>query len=191
MLIVFTVVIIISFVGFFNGGRFMDKGGGDSAGMLYGRSVPQLHLLRANKDMELAAGLQMNDLVKALCDIQIPGIPEEMIGMYLNQLPQKYAAEFKWNLLILRHEAERLGITTTSAERDEAIKQMPVFQNNGAFDSTRFNNFIGNALAPRGMTADGFEELVGDQLKLRKILALLAATTAPAPADVRAAYDEH
>ena len=76
LLIVFTVVIIISFVGFFNGGRFMDKGGGDSAGQMYGRSVPQLQLVRAGKAYELGRGLQMNDLVKALCDV--PGIPEEI-----------------------------------------------------------------------------------------------------------------
>ena len=187
LLIVFTIVIIISFVGFFNGGRLMDKGGADSAGMLYGRSVPQLQLLRAGHDYELVRGLQMNDMMKALCDV--PGIPEEMISMY--QLPPKYASDFTWNLLILRHEAERLGIASTQAERDEAIKQMPVFQNKGAFDSERFNNFVANALSSRGMTADGFEELVGDQLKLRKLLALLGATTEPAPAEVRSAYDQH
>ena len=41
------------------------------------------------------------------------------------------------------------------------------------------------------MTTDGFEQIVGDQLKLRKILALLAATTEPSPAEVRAAYDQY
>ena len=186
LLIVFTVFIIISFVGFFNG-RFMDKAGGDSAGMIYGRGVSQLELLRAGKDYELVRGLQMNDVMKALCDV--PGIPEEMISMY--QLPPKYTSEFTWTLLILRHEAGRLGIAATQAERDEAIKQMPVFQSSGAFDSERFNNFVANALPSRGMTADGFEELVGDQLKLRKLLALLGSTTEPPPAEVHAAYDQH
>ena len=189
MLIVFTVLLIISFVGYFNGTRTMDRAIGESAGMIYGRSVPQLQLLRTGHSYELASGLQMNDLVKSLCDI--PGIPEEMISMYLNQLPPKYASDFKWNLLILRHEAERLGLTTTQEERDEAIKQMPIFQNNGAFDSSRLKMFVANALPSRGMTEEGFEELVGDQLKLRKVLALLSATTEPSPADVRAAYDQY
>ena len=189
LLIVFTLLIIISFVGFFDQSGRLGNTATDSAGMIYGRSVPELRLLRAGHDYELAAGLQMNDLVKALCDI--PGIPEEMISMYLNQLPPKYADDFKWNLLILRHEAERLGIASTQQEREEAIKQMPIFQNAGAFDSGRLKMFIANALPSRGMTEEGFEELVGDQIKLRKLLALLGATTEPSPAEVRAAYDRH
>ncbi len=190
LLIALTVFIIISFVLFFNGGRFMEKGSGETAGQMYGRSVTQLQLIRANHDYELSRVLQMNDLVKALCDLPIP---EEMLGMY-RELPEKYTTDFRWNLLILRHEAERLGLTATPAERDEAVKQMPAFQNQesgGAFDSGRFNMFVANFLSPRGMSTDGFEELVADQIKLRKVLALLGATTAPAPAEVRAAYDEH
>ncbi len=187
LLIVFTVVIIISFVGFFNGGRFMDKGGGESAGQMYGRSVTQIQLLRAGRAYELSRIVQMNDLVKALCDLPVP---EEMLGMY-RELPPKYTADFNWNLLVLRHEAERLGITSTVAEREEAIQKMPVFQGTGGFDSERFKIFATNALSSRGMTEEGFEELVGDQIKLRKILALLAATTEPAPAEVRAAFDQY
>ena len=191
LLIVFTVLLIISFVGYFNGTRTMDRAGADSAGMIYGRGVSQLQLLRAGHDYELAGGLGMNDLVKALCDIQIPGLPEEMISMYLNQLPQKYSNDFKWNLLIFRHEAERLGLTATAEERDEAVKQMPVFQNNGAFDSGRLKMFAKNWLPAHGMSDEGFEELVGDQIKLRKMLALLSATTEPSPAEIRFAYDQH
>ena len=191
LLIVFTIALIISFVGYFNGTRTMGRGDGASAGQIYGRGVTQLELLRAGHDYELAGGLGMNDLVKALCDIQIPGLPEEMISMYLNQLPPKYSNDFKWNLLIFRQEAERLGITSTQEERDEAIKQMPVFQNNGAFDSSRLKMFASNWLPAHGMSDEGFEELVGDQIKLRKLLAILSATTEPSPAEVRFAYDQH
>ena len=188
LLIILTVFIIISFVVFFNGGRFLDKvGGTDSAGMIYGRNVTHLQFQRANHAYEISRIVQMNDLVKALCDVQ--GIPEEMIGMY--QLPQKFTDDFNWNLFILRHEAARLGITSTKEEHEEAIRQMPVFQPTGTFDLERYKIFKANALPSRGMTEDDFEELVGDQIKLRKILALLGATTEPPPAEVRAAYDQH
>ena len=121
LLIALTVFIIISFVLFFNGGRFMDKGGGgDNAGQMYGRSVTHLQLSRTSRAYELCRIVQMNDLVKALCDLPIP---EEMLGMY-RELPPKYTNDFNWNLLILRHEAERLGLAATPAERDEAVKQI-------------------------------------------------------------------
>ena len=45
-----------------------------------------------------------------------------------------------------------------------------------------------NALAPRGSTGADLQELIGDDLRLKRIKALLGATVAPADSQVREAF---
>ncbi len=176
LLIIFTIVIIISFVGFFNGG-FLDKtGGGGPAATIYGHPVTQVAMLREGRKFELARDLGMQELLMTLA-----GRAQSM---------DEATENFTWNGLVLRHEAEALGIGATDEEVLAAIQAMPVFQTNGAFDSAKYAMIFQNALQPRGFGKDQLEELVRDQLRLNKIKTLLGATTAPGPAEVRAAYDQ-
>jgi peptidyl-prolyl cis-trans isomerase D len=93
------------------------------------------------------------------------------------------------NTLVLRHEADALGITTTDDEIVTAIQQLPVFQTNGAYDSSKYNQFISNVLAPNGFSADQLEEIIRDRTRLEKLKGLIGATV-PAPAnEVRSTYE--
>ena len=51
-------------------------------------------------------------------------------------------------------------------------------------------SFVANVLTPRGFTTDQFEEIIADSLRLEKIKTLLGATNAPAPSEIRAAYEQ-
>ncbi|HEX8297483.1 MAG TPA: SurA N-terminal domain-containing protein [Chthoniobacteraceae bacterium] len=185
LMILVTILIIIAFAWLYNDTR-LGEVGSDRVGTIYGRTITQTHFSRIGRTFDLARGLQMNDLVKNLA-----GFPEEMPDMMIGMYPSsdEMIQEFVWNSMVLRHEADLLGITSTQAERDEAIKKMPVFQTNGVFDINKLKMFVANALAPRGLTEAVFEELVGDHLTFRKLRALLGSTHAPAPSEVRAMYE--
>ena len=87
--------------------------------------------------------------------------------------------------MVLKHEAKSLGVEPTEDEVFEATKALPLLQTNGVYDSAKFNNLVQNALDPRGLTPDDLSDLVSDSLRLKKIKALLGATVAPSPAEIR------
>ncbi|MEA3208169.1 MAG: peptidyl-prolyl cis-trans isomerase [Chthoniobacter sp.] len=186
LMIFITVIIIIAFTWLYSDTRFMDRMGADRMGRIYGRPISQAQFIRTGRNYELSRGLQMNEIIKALCALP-DEVPEFMISMY--QLPEEYAQQFVWNTMVLRHEAERLGIDATQRERDELIKKMPAFQTNGAFDPTKLSLFITGQLTPRGLSEDALENLASDQLKLKKIKQVLGSTFAPSASEVRAAYE--
>jgi len=175
LLIVFTVLIIISFVGFFNG-SFMDKTGGGGDATIYGRPVPQVIRLREGRKFELARHLGMQEMLTSLA-----GKAQSMDEAIEN---------FVWNSIVVRHESGQLGIGASDEEVLAAIQAMPVFQTNAAFDPLKYAQIFENALQPRGLGKDQLEELIRDDLRLKKMKALLGATVAPGPGEVRASYDE-
>jgi len=92
-------------------------------------------------------------------------------GMNSNQT----AVQFVLNLLVLRHEAARLGIRPGYAEIAEVVRTLPAFQGDSGFDMKKFTDFAQNALAPMGLAEEHIEQLVRDQLSLNQIKQLLAA----------------
>ena len=175
LLIVFTVLLIISFVGFFNG-KFLDKAGAGAAATIYGRPVSQVQKLREGRKFELARSLGMQEMLMTFA-----GRAQSMDEAIEN---------FVWNSMVVRHEAGALGINASDEEVLAAIQAMPVFQANGAFDPAKYALIFENALQPRGLGKDQLEELIRDDLRLKKLKSLLGATVAPGPGEVRAAYDE-
>jgi peptidyl-prolyl cis-trans isomerase D len=176
LLIVFTFLIIISFVFFFNGNFLNERGGpGGKVGSIYGRPVTHVDIQREGRLFDLAEKLNLQDLAILL----IPA-----------QSQDEAMENFIWNSFVIRHEAEALGISVSKPEVEAAIRDLPAFQTNGAFDSTRYAAFVQNAMGPRGMGHDQFEGLIGDMLTVRKITALLAATTAPSESRLRMAYNQ-
>ena len=82
--------------------------------------------------------------------------------------------EFTWNQLILRHEAERLGIEPTVKQIAEVVKGFrPFLGANGAFDPSKYNEFVQNALPTMGFSDAQIEELAADQLSLQRLKGLL------------------
>ena len=175
LMIAITVIVIIGFTFFYSNTGRLDRMGSDRVGTVYGRGISQAQYLRGGRKFELCTDLGLQELWQTL--IQPARSMEEA------------RQNFIFNSLVIESEAERLGIATTDQEIEEAIKAMPPFQNAGQFDPERYGKIVDNFLTPRGFGPEQIEELVRDDLRLQKIKALLAVSTAPAPDEVREAYE--
>ena len=176
LMILVTFVVIIAFTWLYNNTSF-ERVGADRVGSVYGRMVSQADYLRVARKFEIC---QMLGLYEFLGNLASVG----------NQRSRNDAEDnFIWNNMVLRHEADALGIQPTEQEIIEAVQKIPALQTNGQFDSSKYNLFVANALNPRGFTTDQFEEIIGDSLRFEKIKTLLGATNAAAPSEIRAAFE--
>jgi hypothetical protein len=92
-------------------------------------------------------------------------------GMNQNQA----GVQFIVSLLVLRHEADRLGLRPSASEIADVVRKLPAFQGDSGFDINKFNNLVQNGLAPLGLSEEHIEQLVRDQISLNEIQDLLAA----------------
>jgi hypothetical protein len=134
----------------------------DKFARIYDRNVSMLEAQQTVRLLNLAQALGMSDLVEALT-----------AGAARNQ--NQVAVQFIVNLLVLRHEAARLGIRPTYSEIAQVVRTLPAFQGESGFDLKKFTDFVQNALAPMGLAEEHVEQLVRDQLSLNQIKQLLAA----------------
>jgi hypothetical protein len=112
--------------------------------------------------LSLAQALGMSDFV---------GTMTAGAGLDQNQ----GAVQFIVNLLVLRHEAERLGLRPSASEVAEVVRKLPAFQGDSGFDINKLNDLVQNGLAPLGLSEEHIEQLVRDQICLSEIQKLLAA----------------
>src|SRR5439155_11862492 len=110
----------------------------------------------------LAQAIGMSDFVRTLT---------AGAGMNQNQV----AVQFIINLLVLRHEAERLGLRPSASEIADVVRKLPAFQGESGFDINKFTDFVRNGLAPLGLAEEHIEQLVRDQICVSEIQKLLAA----------------
>src|SRR5213080_1750392 len=94
-------------------------------------------------------------------------------GAGLNQ--NQAAVQFIVNVLVLRHEAGRLGLRPSASEVADVVRKLPAFQGDSGFDINKFNDLVQNGLAPLGLAEEHIEQLVRDQICLNEIQKLLAA----------------
>jgi peptidyl-prolyl cis-trans isomerase D len=134
----------------------------DRFARIYDRNVSMLEAQQAVRLLTLAQALGMSDFVQTLT-------------AGAGQNPNQVAVQFVVNLLVLRHEAARLGIRPSYAEIAEVVRMLPAFQGDSGFDMKKFTDFAQNALAPMGLAEEHVEQLVRDQLSLNQIKRLLAA----------------
>jgi peptidyl-prolyl cis-trans isomerase D len=134
----------------------------DKFARIYDRNVSMLEAQQTVRLLNLAQALGMSDFVQTLT-------------AGAGQNPNEVAVQFVVNLLVLRHEAARLGIRPGYAEIAEVVRTLPAFQGDSGFDMKKFTDFAQNALAPMGLAEEHVEQLVRDQLSLNQIKQLLAA----------------
>ena len=176
LLIVFTVLIIIAFMGFFDRSGMMGKIGSEHSATIYGRQVTQEQIKREGRKFSLAQQLGLRELL------------DSVIGR-----PQSESEEienFMWNNMVIRHEAEHLGISVSEDEVFAGIQGLRVFQTSGAFDPKKYAMIVQNVLPSMGFDEKQVAELVRDDLRLKKMKNLLGTTAAPSPQEVRAIYDQ-
>jgi len=135
----------------------------DQFARIYNRNVSMLEAQQTARLLSLAQALGMSDFVGTLT-----------AGAGTNQ--NQVAVEFIVNLLVLRHEADRLGLRPGTAEIADVVRKLPAFQaESGGFDMNKFSDFVRNGLPPLGLSEEHIEQLVRDEICLNKIKQLLAA----------------
>lgn len=176
LMILITLLVIVSFVWFYNGSRTatVRTPGTKYVAKVYDRLLPQQEADSGARKLAIANALQLIDLENALV-----GHATSMAEAQSN---------FILNTLVVQHEADRLQIIPTDEEVKAAIMALPRFQTSGAFDSGKYSNFIEDVLAPYGFTSVQLEDLVRDDLRVKKIKALLNTTFTVSPAAFREAY---
>ena len=175
LLMIVTILIIISFAWLYTDYKGGGARGEDSVGTIYDRPVRLGEFQRGLRRMQLARELGMNELVRGLT-----GNPRS---------EQEFQANYVFNTYVLRHESDAMGLTPTDAEVVEETKKIPVFQTNGAFDSSKYNMIIQN-IGSMGFDAAAVEEIVRDNLRFQKVNGLFGSTIVPAPASVRDLFEK-
>ena len=130
--------------------------GRDQFARIYDRNVSMLEAQQFARLLSLAQALGMSDFV---------GTMTAGAGLDQNQA----AVQFIVNLLVLRHEAERLGLRPSASEVAEVVRKLPAFQGDSGFDINKFNDLVQNGLAPLGLAEEHIEQLVRDQICLNEI----------------------
>jgi peptidyl-prolyl cis-trans isomerase D len=129
-------------------------------GQIYGRQLSQL---------EIDANARLGGLAQAL------GMADFWETLSLRQPGNGGYGTFAVNLIILRHEAERLGLRPDASEIADVVRKLPAFQGESGFDITKFSDFVRNALGPMGLGEEHIEQLARDEICLNEIKELLAA----------------
>src|SRR5205809_2255906 len=84
------------------------------------------------------------------------------------------AVQFIINLIVLRHESDRLGLRPSPSEIADVVRKLPAFQSESGFDINKFTDFVRNGLTPMGLGEEHIEQLVRDELCAKEIKRLLA-----------------
>lgn len=178
LLICVTILVIIAFVGYWNTNQSTRGGGGGfgtaSMGTIYGRNVRETDFAREARKFDIARALGLIDMLQSLAGH----------GYDMNEVITDYV----WNSMVLRHEADALQIIPTSEEMQAALAGLPTLQTNGQFDRTKLDAFVQNILPSRGFTDTVIDDLVRDDLVLKKVRTLVGSSIETAPAEFRAAY---
>jgi peptidyl-prolyl cis-trans isomerase D len=178
ILIVVTLVIIAGFILFWNGSMMTRGvlGGGDQVASIYGQPVSQADVQRDVRKFQIAATLGLSELVQSLA------------GNAENQ--QQAVENFVWNSYVFDHEADALQVFPTDSEVQEELARVPGFQTNGEFDPVKLTDFVQSRLPSLGFSDSVIDELVRDQVRVRKVAALIGSTVALSPAELRNRYIE-
>src|SRR5437762_10743088 len=153
---------------------------------LYGKTIPRLELDRGGRLFDLARILGMNDFLN---DILAQWRPQR--AKTQSEAQREAGQEFAIDLMILRHEAEALGIRPTTAEIASVVTKMRAFRGDaGSFDLKKYNDIVQNALGPLGFSEAQIEELAGDQIRLDRVKELLSTGVTVSPAESKTNFEQ-
>ena len=152
-------ILTIPFIFYFVKVPDIGRGPGD-LGQIYGRQLSQI---------EIDANARLGGLAQAL------GMSDFWETLSLRQPGNGGYGTFAVDLIILRHEAERLGLRPSGAEIADVVRKLPAFQGESGFDITKFSDFVRNGLGPMGLGEEHIEQLARDEICLNEIKELLGA----------------
>src|SRR5437868_2407613 len=160
--------------------------GEPGATKLYGQTIPRMELDRGGRLFDLARSLGMSDFLN---DILAGWRPQR--AKTQSEAEREAGEEFTIDLMILRHEADALGIRPTTSEIASVVSKMRAFHGNaGAFDAKKYNDIVENALGPRGFGEAQIEELAADQIRLERVKELISTGVNVSPSESKRNFDQ-
>ncbi len=172
LMIIISVLVIISFIWFYSDRTRYDRIVSDKVGTIYGRSLSTTEYERIIRQLQTAEELGLTNIVQP-----------ELAG-------SRDPGEVVANHLVMRHQAEQLGIVPSDEEVKNAEMKLTPFQSAGGFDSTKYAQFVTDKLNPRGFSELQLDELVSTNLQFGKLRTLLDATVVLSPDELRTDYDQ-
>ena len=176
-LMIVIAVLAIPFVFYFNKTDLAARGS-DRFARIYDRNVSMIEARRDGRLFGLAQALGMSDFRDSLAAGANPQDQNQM------------TVQFVVNLIILRHEAARLGIQATTTEIANFVRDLHVFRGPAGFDLNKYTEFSQNLLSPNGLTEAQVEELAGDEIALNKIKQVVAAGVAVSERESKATFEQ-
>jgi len=174
-LMIVIAVLAIPFIFYFNKTDLSAPGQRDF-GTFYDRKISAVEAQRHVRLLGLATQLGMNDFIQDLSG----GARDE----------NERAGAFIYNLLILRREANRLGLEASQSQRVQFVRDLRVFHGpSSTFDVGRYTEFTQNFLSPNGFTDAQVEELARDEIALRRIKELVAVGVSVPESETKENYD--
>jgi hypothetical protein len=178
LMIFITALVCISFSWYWNQNPDFGSMGDASVGKVYGRAVSHVELQRNMRLFDLARQLGMQELAGYLT-----------LGAQREEKEQYNS--FAWNLMVLRHEAQRLGIAATTAEIASEVKSLPAFNGEKGFELQRYNEIVDRLLAPKGFTQAQIEELAADQIALKQVKKVLSTGVSMPESEMRQEFEQN
>ncbi|MEN3368688.1 MAG: peptidyl-prolyl cis-trans isomerase [Verrucomicrobiota bacterium] len=100
-------------------------------------------------------------------------------------------ADFTFNRLILRHEAEALGIKPTRGEIVALVRTLRPFRGEaGVFDMSKYTEFTQKNLPAMGFNEAQLEELASDEISLARVKDLLGTGVQVAESESKEYYEQ-
>ena len=150
----------IPFIFYFSNSDVGSALSANNFGRIYDRPVTNLEFQHSSRLFNLARDLGMFSFL------------QDMVGGA--QSEAELYTDFTWNRLILRHEAERLGIEPLTHEIAKVVRDLRAFRGETGFEMSKYTEFTQNVLPAMGFTEAHIEELAADQLRLTKLKDLIA-----------------
>ncbi len=169
-------ILAIPFIFYFNK---TDPGAQRSSiyGRIFGRDVSVTEMERSERLFDLASDLGMRDFLG------------ELIGNARSENEAK--KNFALNYLILRHEADALGLRPTAAAAAAAVSNLPAFRSDAGFDMKRYSAAVQNYLGPRGFSEAQIQELAAAQICLERVKQLVGAAAAISAEESKKNFEQY
>ena len=172
VLIAITILVIVTVIWFWNGSQAGRAGlaGSNKVATIYDQSVSDTDIQRDVRKFQIAVALGLNELVQA------------MAGNAENQ--QQALENFVWNSYVFQHEADALQVFPTDSEVQDELARVPGFQTDGRFDPNKLTSFVQDKLPSLGFNDAVIDDLLRDQVRVRKVSALIGSTVDLTPAEL-------
>jgi len=148
----------------------------DEFAKVYGRKVSLIEKGRDARLMELAQRLGLSDFLEEL-----------LRGA---QSREQAVSLFTINLIILRHEAEALGLEPSESEILDAVRKFPAFQGQSGFDATKYDAFTQTVLPALGFNDEPLKEIAQDELSLDRIEKILVSSVSVPESELQSEYEQ-